>query len=521
METTVFTLFSKKRIPREGFEQCVFKSLDEKISDRKRVEDFLRSVRLLAALSPGPLREKEAARIYRELERHVTQEQSRNRTSSEALREHVFRGCHPERAEGDFAVLFLPSSLQTLKLTEEFVALLFERTRGQLNEDSRRRFLDYLREKNETAHLLENNTFDWPRFEVMLGGFTRIQEKKAEAILAGVVGYLAKLVLKETGFLRIEKLFRDTYREFRERFDFLEEAAPRVLRVLPEDFLEQERIAILPKAKLEEEVRSRTERLEYTLGELKEEKQKLAHALEKLKMIDRAKGDFISVVSHQFRTPLSVIRWSTESLFEEISKLVPKESDRFRRPLANIYAKSIFLISILEDVYDMLAIEGGTIRLEQKPNQLWEIVSDVMRDLEKEAKQHYVTVGFDRRGAPLDEISLDRMKIGRVVEILLRNAVQYTPEGGTVSIRIASATLHTKPALACSITDTGIGITQEDIARIFTKFFRTKEAIKKVPDGAGIGLYLVKHYIEAHRGTITVESEPGEGTTFTFTLPRS
>ncbi len=512
--------FSKKRIPSDQFEACVFKHLVEKVSNKKAIGNELKSIRLLSTLSVSGSREREAARLYRKIEDYVSGEQPRHRVSREDLRDYIFRSCHPERAEGDFAILFLPSSFQKLKLIEEFTDFLFARAKGQLGEKGYAEVFSSIQLRDEYAGLIKKDSFDWSILERGLHDAPEAGEKQAEITLAPVLDHLSKTLAQNIGLLRTEKLYREVYREFRERFGFLEEVVPYVLLVLPGNYLQDERVAIMPKAKLEKEVKERAQKLEYTLGELKEEKQKLANALHELQMIDRAKGDFIAVVSHQFRTPLSVIRWSAELLIEEISKLTLEESEKFRKPVSDIYSKSVFLISILQDVYDVLAIEGGTAIIERSPNQLWEIISDVVKGLRKEAKRNHVLLEFDRTNVPLEEASLDRGKIGRALEILVRNAIQYTPEKGRVTITLGKITLDDKPALECTVRDTGIGIKEEDLPKIFAKFFRTKDAIKTVPDGAGLGLYLVKHFVEAHSGTVTVESELGKGTSFTFVLPQ-
>jgi signal transduction histidine kinase len=264
------------------------------------------------------------------------------------------------------------------------------------------------------------------------------------------------------------------------------------------------------------------------LAQLSEEKkrveaesQKLASALENLKLVDKAKDDFITVVSHQFRTPLSIIRWNNELLADEITELVPSgEKERLIGYTNLIYEKSVFLIHILEDIYDVLAIEGQEIKVEKKPSQLWEIIDEVLKEFSKLAANKNIDLKFVQPDSEPQEMLLDQQKVRRVCSILIRNAIQYTPEKGSVSVTLREAELKGGPAMSCSIEDTGIGIASEDKNKLFTKFFRSQNAIKAVPNGAGLGLYLVKKFIEAHGGEVVVESELNKGSKFTFSLPR-
>jgi signal transduction histidine kinase len=184
------------------------------------------------------------------------------------------------------------------------------------------------------------------------------------------------------------------------------------------------------------------------------------------------------------------------------------------------YAKIVFIINILDDIYDVLAIEGKTVTVDAKPSQLWEIIDEARRLLEPEARDKKVEIIFDRGTVPLKEISVDQQKMKRVCVILLRNAIRYSFENGKVAIAVREALLDGKPALSCSIQDSGIGVAPEDRGNIFTKFFRAKNAVQASPDGAGLGLYLAKHFVEAHGGIIQVESELGKGSVFTFVLPQ-
>ncbi len=517
---TIVFYFSKKQISSEALQTCSFAVLKDELTKKKEVEKQLKSIDLLLSLSPSEYREKEYSRMYLALERYVTEEQPHHHISKEKLRETIFNTCRADRAQGDFALLFLPSSFKRVRMFERFVDLLLLRAHTYLDGE---RYNDYIKTLEERIGISPRATgeISWtPLEEKFRKGTPGKREYEIEASLKDIIGSLAQLLVGAVDSLRTEMVFQEAYREFRERFHFLEDTSD-ILRIVPKDFLKEEQVSILSRPKLEERVKHRTQELNYTLMQLQEEKQKLARALEELQAVDRAKGDFIAVVSHQFRTPLSIIRWSVELLVGDLERATidPKKRDELFAQLATIHAKAVFLINILEDVYDVLALEGGTMRIERKPSQFWEIISDTMRNLEKEAARKHISIEFDRSTVPLHEVLIDRLKISRVCGILLRNALQYTPEDGIISVSLSEGVYGGKPAITCTIKDTGIGIAKEDIPKLFAKFFRTKNAIRAVPDGAGLGLYLVKRFVEAHEGKVAVESELGRGSSFIFTVP--
>lgn len=516
----MFTFFSKKRIPQDKFETCVLECLEKKVTGKKAIGDEFRSLDLLRTLSGSESRERECVRMYQKMERYISEEQPKHRISKEVLREYIFNACRAERAEGNLVLLFLPASLRKLRIIEKFTDLIFTKARGFMDSGEYGGVFVSLKSRGDLIDIVQNEHFEWSVLEQRLKDISEARKENIEDVFKPIINQLFSVLSEKLGSLRAEKIFRETYRGFREQLIFLEEV-PRVLNVLPKDLLEEERVSIMPKMELEKEVKRQTKELEYALAELREEKEKLAKTLEKLQAVDRAKGDFISVVSHQFRTPLSVIRWSVEVLEEKISALVLDEKkEEILRQLADIRIKSLFLINILQDIYDVLVLEGEETKIERSPNQLWELISDTLESLKKEARRKDVVLVFDRTNILPEEALFDRKKITRVLDILIRNAIQYTKEKGQVTIILGKTTLHEEPAFGCTVEDTGIGIKKDDIPKIFTKFFRAKNAIQAVPDGAGLGLYLAKQFIEAHKGEISVESELGNGTSFTFILPK-
>ena len=513
------------------FENCVLLFLKKQINDKAPVQRELQDIdQFINSEVFPPDRTKRIADLYLRLEKYLSQGQAGDRISADVLRGMVFSSCGGERADGDFPLLFLPAYLKRIRFFEHFIDAILKKAMPSLGEEKSKEILRNFEADNDLAGAVKNNELDWQFFEKRINELSpqpEKQEESARASLAQFADRLLNVLSQSVDTLRAELIFKESYQQLRDQLSFLEDVSQALL-IIPKGILEEEKLEIMGKTELMDELRRRNQELEFALAQLsdekkkvEEEKGKLAVALSNLETVDRAKSDFINVVSHQFRTPLSAIRWNNEILEDEIATAVTKKEDQEKLFEYNhaIHAKIIFIINILEDVYDTLAIEGRTMSIDRKPSQLWEIIDDVIRDVEKEAKDKKIELTFDRSAASLKEILLDQQKIRRVCTVLLRNAVHYTPEGGKVKIKLSEVEFQGQPAFSCMVQDTGIGIAPEDGPKLFAKFFRGKNAIQMSPDGAGLGLYLVKKFVEAHGGAVAVESEIFKGSTFTFVLP--
>lgn len=518
----------QKDISSEAFSKCVLKLLKKKISEEELVGEDLKELDRLLKSSPAlEGGEEKYIALYLRLEKFLAEEQGGERVSREALRSIVADSCGAERAEGDFPAIFLPEYLQRIRIYESFTDVILRKSRDLLDEAAYSGVLQIFKDDNLEGALKDGNLnyrYLEAKLEKSIAQFEK-REEFAREFLFRVMDKLLRSLSEKIEVLRAENLFREAYRQFKSRFNFLDNA-PQALLIVPAEILREERTEILSKETLLDQLRQRNQALELALAQLSEEKRrvegesrKLEEALESLKLVDKAKDDFISVVSHQFRTPLSIIRWNNELLADEVSELAGGEDREKLIGYTNlIYEKSIFLIHILEDIYDVLAIEGQAIKVEKKPSQLWEIIDEVLKEFAKMAANKNIDLKFAQPEVEPREMLLDQQKIRRVCSILIRNAIQYTPESGSVTVTLRDAELKGRPAVSCSVEDSGIGIAPEDKDKLFTKFFRAQNAIKAVPNGAGLGLYLVKKFVEAHGGEVRVESELGKGSKFVFLL---
>lgn len=251
--------------------------------------------------------------------------------------------------------------------------------------------------------------------------------------------------------------------------------------------------------------------LRATVDELRETRRRL-------EVVSAARSEFIDVVAHQFRTPLSSIRWNGELLTDAIAD--KKIDQEFADAVETVRAKSVFLIETLDRVFATLDIETGKIVIDAKPAFLWEAVQDAHTQFEKDIIRRGLKWKFQRAKEQLKEIPMDKAKIAAVLKILIGNAITYSLDGGAIVVSVGDRTINGIEYQVFTIKDSGIGVPKDEAERVFEKFYRAQPAKLKAPDGAGLGMFIVKNFIEAHRGMVRLESEGvGKGTTISIALP--
>ena len=235
----------------------------------------------------------------------------------------------------------------------------------------------------------------------------------------------------------------------------------------------------------------------------------------KEKEIDSAKTEFVSLASHQLRTPLSAINWYTEMLLSEDAGAI---TDMQREYLGEVSRGSRRMVELVNALLNVSRIELGTFAVQPEPTDVVELARDVINELKSKILEKKLRIE-EVYAENLPKMMVDPKLTRIVFQNLLTNAVKYTPEEGKISISIAMSADETMFTIA--VSDTGYGIPKEDQSRIFTKLFRASNIREKETDGTGLGLYIIKSIIEHSGGTVTFESEEGKGTTFTLTLPVS
>lgn len=239
------------------------------------------------------------------------------------------------------------------------------------------------------------------------------------------------------------------------------------------------------------------------------EKVKSANA--KLTELDNLKSEFLGIVSHDFRSPLSSIILAGKSLLksEEI-----QSSDRFKEYMQLIVDQANRLIQLAEDTLSIARIESGQISLQQKIVNIERLIKEAM-SLVKLSKRHSLGFSIDPNAS---YIKGDQAKLRQVIQNLLSNSVKYSPQGGQIFVDVREIS---DDEIQFSITDEGIGIRPEDFDKLFQKFSRVDSKEAQNIKGSGLGLWICKEIIEAHNGKIWIESELGKGSTFKFILKKA
>jgi signal transduction histidine kinase/HAMP domain-containing protein len=223
---------------------------------------------------------------------------------------------------------------------------------------------------------------------------------------------------------------------------------------------------------------------------------------------ERMRSALIATVSHELRSPLTAIAGYTDTLIQG-----GPWDDETRSELLEIIARSAAtLASLVDNLLDAAKMEAGLLPLEREPVRVERVVQRLVASRRALAPAHTLRVETD---ASLPLVDADPLRVEQVLANLLDNAIKYSPAGGTVTL-----SLHTDAdgMVAVSIRDSGIGIAPDHLPHLFERFYRVAD--NRSIKGVGLGLFICKHIIEAHSGRIWVTSEPGAGSTFTFTLPR-
>ena len=229
---------------------------------------------------------------------------------------------------------------------------------------------------------------------------------------------------------------------------------------------------------------------------------------ESLRELDRLKDEFIGLVSHELRTPLTSIIGYVEMLREEgmsgpnadhCAEVIQRNAER--------------LLRLVGDLLFLSRIQSGKMAMEFRSADLADIAACTVEELRPEAQRKHIDLALSATAIP--RLAVDPTRIAQLLGNLLSNAVKFTPDGGRVEVRLG----REGGQVVLAVADTGVGIPAADRERIFERFFRTAIATRQAVQGTGLGLTITKAIVDAHHGTIAVDSDEGRGSTFTVRLP--
>ncbi|MBN1779384.1 MAG: HAMP domain-containing histidine kinase [Candidatus Buchananbacteria bacterium] len=265
---------------------------------------------------------------------------------------------------------------------------------------------------------------------------------------------------------------------------------------------------------------------------------------EEIKPTDKAKNvektlqkerEFVSITVHELKAPLGMAKWSLEMLKNgKVGKLNNDQTELVNQ----VYRGNERLLVLVRDLLDLAKLQEGKFDVEPKPFDLKTVVDDAITAFRAQAEKKKIIIDLPSLKGSWPGVSGDQNRVSQVVTNLISNAIKYTPEGGHVVVEvkqmsgdelkvigqeISTANINNTDNkngyLVISVKDTGIGISEEDQKKLFTRFFRSKNVMQSKAEGTGLGLYITKTIVELHKGDIWFTSAVGKGSTFYFSLP--
>jgi len=261
------------------------------------------------------------------------------------------------------------------------------------------------------------------------------------------------------------------------------------------------------------------EAMRLTFAELTEHNHRLERAVARLEELDRLKSNFLAMMSHELRTPLTSVIGYTEMMAEGLAGPITGEQ---RDYLTTILGKADQLLQLITAVLDVASLESAPLALDRASLSLAEIVASEVAIYTAQAGRRGIAIDLEARGGCT--VVGDRKKIRQIVSSLLSNAVKFTPDQGRVGVAVRPGPLSpyerdAPHAVQLVVSDSGIGISREQVGKIFEPFFQVDSSSTRAFGGTGLGLTLAKAYVEAHGGRIWVDTAPGQGSTFVATFP--
>jgi len=268
----------------------------------------------------------------------------------------------------------------------------------------------------------------------------------------------------------------------------------------------------------EQQLQTNQDALQKTISVLKQSQVRIVELAENYEQekiraeeANQSKSEFLANMSHELRTPLNAINGFSDIMKKEL--FGPLGDPRYSEYVNDILFSGQHLLSLINDILDMSKIEAGKMTLNTEALQMGDMISQVIRIVRGRAEENRLKLIYD--DIMLPEIEADPRAVKQILLNLATNAIKFTPEGGVVTISVEPKSA----GLIIRVTDTGIGISQEDIIRLAQPFEQIDSDHSRQHEGTGLGLALSKSLVELHGGNFTIESVVGQGTSVIFTLP--
>jgi len=229
---------------------------------------------------------------------------------------------------------------------------------------------------------------------------------------------------------------------------------------------------------------------------------------EQLEQKEKSRRQFLADIAHELRNPLSIVQGNLEAWLDGVITPAPEQ-------VASVYDETVLLSRLVTDLRDLSLAEAGQLKLSQSATELGEFILAQIASVQSRCQEKRISIDAELPDG-LPSVFIDRDRIRQVLHNLIDNALRYTRAGGTIKI---GASDKTPGWVTVSVSDSGSGITAEDLPHVFDHFYKADRSRQRGHGGAGIGLAMVKRLVELHGGAVWVESRKGKGSTFFFTLP--
>jgi signal transduction histidine kinase len=277
---------------------------------------------------------------------------------------------------------------------------------------------------------------------------------------------------------------------------------------------------------LQDRIAQATQSLQERVEELDAARSELQSSYEKLQELDKLKSQFLSIASHELKTPITAMSGFVQIAVRRIKRRLDagrpsetdwkKEEETLLEQLEVVQRQTTKLARLVDELLDVSRIESGRLELRVADIDLPELVAEVMRRHQLMATKHELRLQYD----PGHRLGVrgDRDHLEQVLNNLIGNAMKYSPDGGAIDVRVTRAG---EQEVEFAVADHGIGIRPAELARVFGLFYRSPDRLARDVGGMGLGLYITKEIVDRHNGRIWAESEVGKGTTFHVALPAS
>ena len=226
---------------------------------------------------------------------------------------------------------------------------------------------------------------------------------------------------------------------------------------------------------------------------------------QKLELNDKQRRNMLADISHELRSPITIMQGNLEGMIDGV---YAADTER----LKSLYDETQILSRLVDDLRTLALAESGSLQLKREPTDLGLLIREVVSAFESRTKEKNIRVALQLDN--VDAIEIDPLRIREVLTNIVANAVRYTPSGGEIKVGVTEPAVPEIRGVTVFVQDSGEGIQADDLSRIFDRFYKSSDS-----GGMGLGLSIAKYLVEAHGGKIWAESETGQGTRISFTLP--